>query len=258
VKTWVRAKKNIKEGKDIIVPKGEVGFIKRNAVIKEEEGAVMFPQTVKMLTKKSYEEIDMSFNDETFYKALTLIQKFEGHHCKRAGLFQFNIKMYNYEIPEAIHKGFSDRQIHERLSEELSYQLKMFVDRKYSDVALQNDFKWLYDWWTSGRLGGWLILDHADKLDSSFLKYRYQDLKSQEEAGEEVAEEIERIVGEAVDLSLDLALISKKVKRAVQLTTEYVSTDDAWADFFEILEPEQNEVTITCPCCSHKFKVEVE
>lgn len=257
-KKWVTAKKDLAvAGK--IIPKGTLGFIKENAHVKEEEGAVQFPQTVAHFKKRDLEILDTS--DLDIDTLLESIEVFQGHYCKRDGEFQFNIKLYGQDIPQRVRDNFDDGQIYMELSLILGDMLQSFVDKRKDDASLQADFPWIKYWRQEGRSGGWLVIRHVNDLSAEVLRDQWEEAKFDMEEAESNSAELDVVEGiesAIIDLALDLQLIKERVKRAKDSVLMELLNEENWYRLLETIDSDEpTDIVYTCPNCRHTHKLDV-
>lgn len=91
-------------------------------------------------------------------EAEKIIEKFWGHLCIFSGQFQFSIKMHNMLIPEKVKQELSHDLIEEVIISIAKEELEAFME------SLKEEFPWIMHWYTAGRSGGWLILEHEEDI----------------------------------------------------------------------------------------------
>jgi hypothetical protein len=199
MKTWVMAKQDL----DVLdckglVPKGEIGYVKRNAHIKEENGDIQFPQTVYPFPLELLDIVSLPTVDES----LNQLSKFYDHSVvsgKGWFSFPFSIdenKVLNYfkTLPNS---NFYVRKYKSILKDLVN---QMF-DPNFDDASFKNDFSWINKW----------------KYSNDKIYIQHQDKKTIADISRFSKEKI-------IDLIMDIQLISKKLIKSCAETEEWLQT----------------------------------
>lgn len=224
MKKWVQAKEDLdlKFGKDVykgIVPKGEIGYIKRYPYIREEEGAIQFPQTVYHFPEHLIEEAKLPSVNE----ALKMIKSFEvpRENIRGRGWFEFSFNIPANLIPEKMYQRMTNRQVLIKFNKILKEQVMSLVDKQFDDASLQNDFHWIINWKFKDNK---VMIQHQSKqyLDDMIVIGKNKTPSPTEDYLFISNKD------ELIDLSMDLQLISKKIAKAEKEVRQWIQTDEPW------------------------------
>lgn len=87
-------------------------------------------------------------------------RRLDRHGLAREGeeAYQFDIKMYGIEVPDAVRAAFGEEDVSERIDMEMHLRLTEFM------LALKEDFHWIGRAEQAGRSGGWLVVVANDAV----------------------------------------------------------------------------------------------
>jgi hypothetical protein len=133
--------------------------------------------------------------DEIAKKILKYIA-WRDHYIPEPGeeAYHFGIKVYRIKVPELVRKLLPSEQLSRWYSQYAFQQLTRFAEE------LKEGFSWIKDWYTAGRMGGWLVLvtdepalDQFDELGVSW-KEGMRRLRDLQEIDRMVIRALERFV----------------------------------------------------------------
>lgn len=144
--------------KNLCVPRGALGYRKGGCKDLPGYSNVWFPNLYDdgwYFENKYLKPITISYE-----QAVNILDEYRGHHCED-GQFQYNVKMYNYVIPEEIKNKLT--------YEEIEDGIKLLVELSYEEFKSELAcFDWVKDIWFAGRMGGWLVINTEEGTENIY------------------------------------------------------------------------------------------
>lgn len=215
------------DGMRIFIPRGEKGkIIKKNNYFFD-----IYFESDTFLKQIPMDKVEI-LNEINGDQALEIVESYIGHHSKSNDqLYQFNIKMYGYRIPEKAFDYFGD-MVYEVLA---SMESDLFDSFTEGDCAPLSFFEWIEHFYTAGRTSGYLMLKDKYRSVSNYIdsKYLYdeEDLLFYLDDPESANEVIEYYIQEQkyiIELAYDLQMIEKLIRLYQNKLYELVNSDDFW------------------------------
>lgn len=196
------------------------------------------------------------FEDDSFYEDLNpshftmrrdldakqaydSLQRFFGHYSKSdEQLYQFNIKMHGYQIPDTVYEQLGSDKVWDILYEKHHDMLREFAgeDCEYAPLSF---FDWIKSYHTAGKGGGYLmIVDRFAILDAyNEAEYDYLESKDDYRDHEDYIQTCyDALVSEEKDLTnraYDLLMIEKLISLYQKNHYQEVNQAHVWLEHFE-------------------------
>jgi len=150
-------------------------------------------------------------------KAYSALQKFFGHYSRTdEQLYQFNIKMHGYQIPDKAYELLGQDKVWDILYEMQEDLFRNFVGEDY-DYAPLSFFDWVKLYFADGKNGGYLMIQDTYPTKEAYNQVEYFYLEAISEYSDDtdyVTESLNELLTHQKDLIervYDLLMIEKLI-----------------------------------------------
>jgi hypothetical protein len=172
-------------------------------------------------------------------QAYNALQKFFGHYSRSdEQLYQFNIKMHGYQIPDSVYQQLGSDKVWDILYEKQDDLLRLFTG-KDCDYAPLSFFDWIKEYYTAGKSGGYLMIVDRFATVEAYNEAEYDYLQAKDDYRDHddyVQSCYDSLVSEEKDLTervYDLLMIEKLISLYQNNHYQEISQIRFWLEHFE-------------------------